>query len=103
MVISFPQYSAYISFCNAVYNFFDISNWDFGETFYFTELAAYVHKQLSGEISSFVIVPESTNSVFGKLFQITPMSDELFIPDVSLNDIDIVETITSENIKAVGY
>lgn len=88
---------------NAVYDFFDISNWDFGETFYFTELAAYVHKQLSGEISSFVIVPESTNSVFGKLFQITPMSDELFIPDVSLNDIDIVETITSENIKAVGY
>jgi len=40
--------------------------------------------------------------VFGKLFQITPMSDELFIPDVSLTDIEIVSEITSENIKATG-
>ncbi len=86
----------------SIYSFFTLDNWDFGETFYFTELAAYVHKELAGEISSFVIVPESANSVFGKLFQITPMSDELFIPDVSLTDIEIVSEITSENIKATG-
>jgi hypothetical protein len=85
---------------DAIYEFFAIENWDFGETFYFTELAAYVHKKLTGEISSFVIVPESANSMFGKLFQITPMSDELFIPDVSITDIDIVANITQENIKA---
>lgn len=84
----------------SIYQFFDIDNWDFGETFYFTELAAYVHKQLTGEISSFVVVPESVNSVFGKLFQITPMSDELFIPDVSLADINMVTSITQQNIKA---
>jgi hypothetical protein len=28
------------------------------------------------------------------------MSDELFIPDVSITDIDIVANITQENIKA---
>ena len=84
----------------AINEFFDIANWDFGETFYFTELAAYIHKELLGVISSFVIVPEGASSVFGDLFQITPMSDELFIPDISVSDIDIIENITQENIRA---
>ena len=84
----------------AIQDFFAVRNWDFGETFYFTELAAYVHKALNGVISSFVIVPQSTNSVFGDLFQITPRSDEMFIPDVSLTGINIVLNITDNNIKA---
>jgi hypothetical protein len=53
-------------------------------------------------VSSFVIVPDDQNSVFGTLFQITPMSDELFIPDVSLSDIEIISSITKENIRAIG-
>lgn len=81
-------------------DFFAIDNWDFGETFYFTELAAYVHNKMIGIISSFVIVPESETSVFGSLFQITPMSDELFIPAVNVADIDIVSNITQQNIRA---
>jgi hypothetical protein len=80
--------------------FFDIDNWDFGETFYFTELAAFVHKELAGVISSFVIVPLLSSSVFGDLFQITPMGDELLIPDVSATDIDIIDNITQINIRA---
>jgi hypothetical protein len=84
----------------AVNDFFAVSNWDFGETFYFTELAAYVHKTLAGLISSFVIVPQGAGSVFGDLFQITPNSDEMFIPDVSLTDVTIVLNITENNIKA---
>jgi len=80
--------------------FFDINNWDFGETFYFTELAAYVHKEMAGIISSFVIVPLGEDSVFGDLFQITPTSDELFIPNVSVEDVDIIQSITQTNIKA---
>lgn len=87
---------------DAIEEFFHFSNWEFGETFYFTELAAFVHKKLIGVIGSFVIVPESTNSVFGKLFQITPESDELFIPDVGFDDIDIELSITKENIKMSG-
>jgi hypothetical protein len=85
---------------DALNEFFDISNWDFGETFYFTELAAFVHRRLSGIISSFVVVPEGDSSVFGKLFQVTPDSDELFIPDVSSSDITIVDKLTNENIKS---
>lgn len=80
--------------------YFSTDNWDFGETFYFTELAAFVHQKLSGIISSFVIVPQGTNSVFGNLFEINPQANEMFIPDVSINDIDIIENITENNIRA---
>lgn len=86
----------------SINEFFEVSKWDFGETFYFTELAAYVHKQLVGVISSFVIVPTDSKSTFGALFQITPASDELFIPDVNLNDIDIIDELTQENIRYEG-
>jgi hypothetical protein len=80
---------------NAINQFFNIDNWDFGEVFYFTELSAYIHQQLPGIISSVVITPVQTTSVFGDLFQITPESNELFIPDVTLQDIDIVGTLNS--------
>jgi hypothetical protein len=80
---------------NAINQFFDIENWDFGEVFYFTELSAYIHQQLPGIISSVVITPVQTSGVFGDLFQITPESNELFIPDVILQDIDIVDSLNS--------
>jgi len=79
----------------AINNFFVLDNWDFGETFYFTELSAYIHQQLPGIISSVVITPVQTTSVFGDLFQITPESNELFIPDVTLQDIDIVDSLNA--------
>ena len=79
----------------AIAEFFIIDNWDFGETFYFTELSAYIHQQLPGVISSIVITPTQSNSVFGDLFQIIPESNELFIPDVTLQDIDIVDSLTA--------
>jgi hypothetical protein len=77
----------------AIDEFFNIDNWDFGEIFYFTELSAYVHQQLPGIISSFVVSPTQTNTAFGALFQIIPNSNELFIPDVTLQDIDIVDSL----------
>ena len=57
---------------------------------------------MAGIISSFVIVPLGADSVFGDLFQITPTSDQLFIPNVSVEDVDIIQSITQTNIKA-GY
>jgi len=79
----------------SINEFFDLDNWDFGETFYFTELSAYIHQQLPGIISSVVIIPVQTESQFGDLFQITPNSNELFIPDVTLQDIDIVDSLNA--------
>lgn len=80
--------------------FFNIDNWEFGETFYFTELAAYLHNKLLGVISSIVIVPLQEESAFGTLFQVTPSSDELFIPDIDLNSIEIVSNFTGTNLRA---
>jgi len=83
----------------SINNFFNVDNWDFGETFYFTELAAYVHNQLLGIISSIVIVPTQENSAFGNLFQVTPSSDELFMPDIDLNSIELVSNFTNSNLR----
>ena len=84
----------------AIYEFFELENWDFGETFYFTELSAHVHNKLLGFISSFIIVPEGSNSDFGELFQINPNTDEIFIPDVSVSDIEIIDAITQDTLRA---
>lgn len=82
-----------------IYNFFDLNNWDFGETFYFTEMAAYIHNKMSGIVGSIVIVPIQESSSFGNLFQVTPNSDELFIPDVTLDNIEIVSSYTEDNLR----
>lgn len=79
--------------------FFDINNWDFGETFYFTELAAYIHRQLAGIISSVVLVPIQAGSKFGQLFQVPSESDELFISGATVNDVEIINSITQANIR----
>ena len=83
----------------AINKFFDIENWDFGETFYFQELSAYIINQLSPKLVSILIVPRQTTSVFGDLFQITPNNNEVFISSISVNDIDIVSALTDELIS----
>ena len=79
--------------------FFDIDNWEFGETFYFTELAASIHSELGPEIDSIVLVPTYAQNQFGDLFQVQARENELFIPDVSTSDIEIVQSYTPENIR----
>ena len=83
-----------------VNNYFAITNWDFGDTFYFSELGAYLHNVLTPNVLSVIIVPQGTGTTFGDLFEFTPELDELIIADVTVNDIDIIQTITDENIRA---
>jgi len=84
---------------SAINNYFDVNKWEFGETFYFTELAAYVHIQLATAISSFVIVPLSPNGVFGNLFEVRCNSNELFISTAQVSDIVIITSNTSSNLR----
>lgn len=84
---------------NTFEEFFNIDNWQFGDTFYYTELAAFVHSKLIGIISSMVIVPENNQSVFGDLFEISSEPNELFLSTASVDNIDIVKTYTDSNIK----
>lgn len=83
-------------------SFFAIENWDFGDTFYFTELVAYVMKNMAPDITSFIIVPKQQNQTFGSLYQIQAESDELFIADVTVDDCEIIDEITADKIKAAG-
>lgn len=87
---------------NAINQFFLLNNWDFGDTFYFTELSTYVVTQLSPDISSFVIVPKQSGLSFGSLFEIQSGSDELFISSAGVDDIEIISGITASTIKAIA-
>jgi hypothetical protein len=83
----------------AVNNYFDVNKWEFGETFYFTELAAYIHLQLATAISSVVIVPLSNAGKFGELFEIRSGSDEVFISTAQVNDVVIIDGNTMSNLR----
>lgn len=83
----------------AVNEFFNIDNWDFGSGFYFTELSTYVHTKLTGNIASVVIVPEDENSRFGELFEIRSEPNELFLSTATVDNIEIVRTYTDANLR----
>jgi len=84
---------------NAIKIFFTIENWDFGSTFFFTEMAAAIHGELGAEIKSIVLVPTYTTEQFGDLFQVTSREDEIFIADISTDDIEVVQSFTIENLR----
>jgi hypothetical protein len=83
----------------AVDQYFDINNWDFGEQFYYTELAAFIHTQLSKFLSSVVIVPKQAASEFGNLFEIASRPNELFISTATVADVEIVSNFTETNLR----
>ncbi len=80
---------------DVVQEFFNIDLWEFGETFFFTELAAAIHDDLSSDIDSVVLVPTLPANQFGDLFQVEAREDEVFQPDVDVDDILIVTSLTT--------
>lgn len=84
---------------NAIDAFFDISNWEFGESFYFTELAAYIHQQLAPDVQSVVIVPKFQTQAFGRLFQVRAEPDELLVSATSAVDIELVTNLSDEELR----
>lgn len=87
----------------AINEFFSIDNWDFGDTFYFTELSTYVMNKLTPYITTFLIVPENSDQVYGSLQQVTSAPNEIFISGATVSDIEIIDAITAAKIKAQGY
>lgn len=87
------------SVVTTIRNFFNITTWEFGETFFFTELAAAIHSALPIEISTVVLIPTLLQNYFGDLFQVQARENELFYPDISVNDIAIVSDINTVVIR----
>ena len=86
----------------AINQYFDIANWDFGETFYFSELAAYLHVQLVPKISSIIIVPANQTEVFGSLMQVNANINEIITSCATVNDVAIISAITAAQINTTG-
>lgn len=84
---------------SAVQYYFDVSRWDFGETFYASELIAFIHQQLIDGVGSVVLVPQSSDQSFGNLFQITSLPDELFFCTLQVSDIQIIPAITASSLR----
>jgi hypothetical protein len=87
---------------SAINDYFSVDNFDFGDTFYFSELSAYIHQTLTPFISSIVIVPEGSNQVFGSLYQITSLPNEIFISAATVDDVNIIDSLTASRLKATG-
>jgi hypothetical protein len=88
------------SLISAVNTYFAIENWDFGESFYFTEMVAYLHQQLATMVSSIVIVPVQESSKYGALQQINAEPDEILISTARVEDVVIISAITAVQLNS---
>jgi hypothetical protein len=86
----------------AINEFFALNNFDFGDTFYFTELAAYIHNQLAPDLLTVVIVPNQSGQAFGSLFQISSAADEIFISGATVDDVTIIDALGANQLAASG-
>jgi hypothetical protein len=84
---------------SAINTFFDINNWDFGDTFYLSELITYITNTTSPDVSNIVIVPNQESQSFGSLFEIKSRSDEIFISGATVDDISIVASINASELR----
>ena len=80
-------------------NYFTIDKWDFGDTFYFSELAAYLHDNMGGIISSVVLVPLNSEKSFGDLYEIRSEPNEIFVNAATVANVEVIDALTSTNIK----
>lgn len=79
--------------------YFDIDNWDFGTTFYATQLIGLIHQRLPADIDSVVLVPLYSTNSFGSLFTVECGIDQILQSAAQLSDIVIVSALTPTIIR----
>ena len=84
---------------SAMNSYFDINNWNFGDTFYFSELSAYLHNQIGDLISSAVLVPNDPTMKFGDLYEIKSMPYEIFVNAATANDVVVIAALTPAELQ----
>ena len=85
--------------CQQLNNYFTIDNWDFGDTFYFSELSAYLHAQLGDLINSVVLVPNDPLLTFGDLYEIRSAPYEIFVNAAQASDITVIAALTPSELQ----
>ena len=81
-------------------DYFTIDKWDFGDSFFFSELAAYLHQQLGSIVSSVVIVPLNPLKTFGDLYEIRSAPNEIFVSAATVADVEIISALTQSEIRS---
>jgi hypothetical protein len=81
-------------------NYFTIDKWDFGDSFFFSELAAYLHEQMGSIISSVVLVPLNPLKTFGDLYEVRCAPNEIFANAATVADVEIIDALTQSNIRS---
>ena len=85
---------------SAVNQFFALDNWDFGESFNFSELATYVMNTVSPDIVNFIIVPVQEEQTFGSMYEIKSENNEIFISSATVDNVEIIDSITASRLNA---
>jgi hypothetical protein len=86
----------------AINQFFALENWDFGDTFHFTELATYVMNQVAPDVVNILLVPKQATQGFGSLYEVKAENNEIFINDATVADVEIIDSVTASRIQASG-
>ena len=82
--------------------YFDIANWNFGNTFYFSELSAYLHQNIGNIVSSIVLVPLNPQKSFGDLYEIRCAPNQIFVNGATVNDVEVITALTSTNLQTAS-
>ena len=80
--------------------YFTIDKWDFGDNFFFSELAAYLHEELGSIIASVVLVPLNPLKSFGDLYEIRSAPNEIFVNAATVVDIEVIDALTQSNLRS---
>jgi hypothetical protein len=84
---------------SAMNTYFNINNWNFGDTFYFSELSAYLHAEVGDLISSAVLVPNDPTMSFGDLYEIKSAPYEIFANGATANDVLVIAALTPAQLQ----
>jgi hypothetical protein len=84
---------------SAMNNYFNINFWNFGDTFYFSELTAYLHATVGELISSVVLVPNDPTMSFGDLYEIKCMPYEIFVNAATANNVVVIPALTPAELQ----
>jgi hypothetical protein len=79
--------------------YFSLDAWNFGSTFYFSELSAYIHQNIGDVVSSVVLVPLNPQKSFGDLYEIRSAPNQIFVNGATVNDIEVISALTSTNLQ----
>ena len=87
---------------SAINQFFALDNWDFGDTFYFSELSTFIMATVAPDLVTIVIVPNQELQGFGSLYEIKSESDEIFISGAIVDNVEVIDAVTASRLKASG-